>query len=205
MAVSGLLLVSFVIGHMLGNLLIFAGPEAINAYGEFLQHGTHGLIWLARGGLLTAVVLHVWSAISLTKSNHAARTERYQHKVKLQTTSYAAITLRYGGAVLFLFILYHLAHFTFGVVHPEFVEGEVYNNVVLGFQVPWVSGLYIIAMVALGLHLYHGAWSCLQTLGLNNPQLNDLRKRIALSIAVVIVLGNCSIPIAVLTKLLVVQ
>ena len=205
MAVTGLMLVGFVVAHMLGNLLVFVGPEELNEYGKFLQHGTHGLIWGARGGLLLAVLLHIWAAVSLTRSNRAARKQGYQYKLEKQKTTYAAITLRYGGFVLFCFIVYHLAHFTFGVGHPEFVRGQVYNNVVHGFQVPVVSIFYIVAMLALGLHLYHGIWSGLQTLGINNPQFNLLRKRLALAIATIVVLGNCAIPIAVLTKLVELQ
>ena len=202
MAVTGLMMVGFVLGHMVGNLLIFAGQDALNAYAEFLQHGTHGLVWAVRGGLLAALALHIWSSVKLTRINSAARKTSYQHKLKVQKTSYAAITLRYGGFMLFCFIIYHLAHFTFGTGIEGFEKAEVYGNVIRGFTVPWVSGIYIIAMLALGMHLYHGVWSGLQTLGLNNPRYNALRKALSTLLAAAVVLGNCLIPIAVLTKLL---
>jgi succinate dehydrogenase / fumarate reductase cytochrome b subunit len=202
MGVSGLLLVGFVIAHMAGNLLIFSGPKAINDYGEFLQHGTHGLIWFARLGLLAAVGVHIWAAVSLTRLNHAARDTGYKAGRKSPATTYAARTMRYGGFIILLFIIYHLLHFTFGTVHPDFVPGDVYNNMVVGFSVPWVSAFYIVAMIALGMHLYHGTWSGLQTLGLAHPQINEGRRKLAAAIAFAIVIGNCSIPIAVLARFL---
>jgi len=202
MGVSGLALVGFIIAHMVGNLLIFSGPQALNDYGEFLQHGTHGLIWGARLGLLGAVVLHIWAAVSLTRVNHIARDTGYESSLKSPSTTYAARTMRYGGVILLLFIVYHLLHFTFGTAHPDFVPGDVYNNVVVGFSVPWVSGVYIVAMLALGMHLYHGTWSGLQTLGLAHPQINEGRRKLALAIAAAVVIGNCSIPIAVLARVL---
>jgi succinate dehydrogenase / fumarate reductase cytochrome b subunit len=202
MGVSGLVMVGFVIGHLAGNLLVFSGREELNAYAEFLQHGTHGLVWIARGGLLAAVVVHIWAAVSLTRVNIKARDERYVGGRKNPATTYAARTMRYGGVILLLFIIYHLLHFTFGTAHPDFVQGDPYNNIVVGFSVPWVSGFYIVAMIALGLHLYHGAWSGLQTLGLAHSQLNEGRRKLAAAIAFAIVIGNCSIPIAVLTRVL---
>jgi succinate dehydrogenase / fumarate reductase cytochrome b subunit len=200
MGVTGAAMVGFVVAHMLGNLLIYAGAEALDDYGWFLQEGTHGLIWVVRLGLLAVVTAHVASAVALTRTNARARPARYQRRRRNQRTSYAALTMRYGGVVLVLFIAYHLAHLTLGWVHPDHVPGDVYGNVVRGLSVPWVAGLYLLAMGALGLHLYHGIASALQTLGVPG-WLEPWRTRVALAVAVPVVVGNCSIPIAVMLGL----
>jgi len=199
MAASGLLLYGFVVGHMLGNLQIYLGPEAINAYGEFLQHFLHGQgIWIARFALLLAVALHVWAAISLTLSNWSARPLGYR-EWQAQKSSYASRTMVWSGPLLFAFIVYHLAHFTLGNAHPDFVRGDVFRNVVVGFQNPFASAFYVLAMLALGLHMYHGFWSMLQTLGLSHPRWNRVRRGLSLLLAGAVVAGNISIPLAVLT------
>jgi succinate dehydrogenase / fumarate reductase cytochrome b subunit len=201
MAATGLVLYAFVVGHMIGNLQIFLGPEAINEYAEFLQHFLHGQgIWLARAGLLVAVGLHVWTAVSLTLANWAARPVGYREWQAVEST-YASRTMVWSGPLLAAFVLYHLAHFTLGSAHPEFVAGEVFRNVVLGFRNPFVSAFYVLAMVALGLHMYHGFWSMLHTLGLSHPRWNRVRRGASLALAWVVVLGNVSIPLAVLAGL----
>ena len=201
MAVTGLVLYGFVIGHMLGNLQIFLGPKAINDYAEFLQHFLHGQgIWLARAGLLVAVVLHVWSAIVLTLTNWSARPIGYRDWQAREST-YASRTMVWSGPILAAFILYHLAHFTTGSVHPDFVRGDVFRNVVVGFQNPFASAFYVLAMCALGLHMYHGFWSMLHTLGLSHPRWNPVRLTASLVLAGAVVLGNVSIPLAVLAGL----
>ena len=198
MAATGLVLYGFVVVHMLGNLQVFLGPEAINAYGEFLQHFMHGqAIWIARSLLLLAVLLHLWAAVSLTLANWAARPEGYREWQAREST-YASRTMVWSGPLLLLFIVYHLAHFTFGNAHPEFVRGDVYRNVVVGFQNPFASAFYILAMLALGLHMYHGFWSMLQTLGLSHPRWNRVRRGVSLLLAAVVIAGNVSIPLAVL-------
>jgi succinate dehydrogenase / fumarate reductase cytochrome b subunit len=198
MAATGLLLYGFVIAHMIGNLQVYLGPEAINAYGEFLQHFLHGQgIWIARSGLLVAVALHLWAAVSLTLGNWSARPAGYREWQAREST-YASRTMVWSGPLLALFIVYHLAHFTLGNAHPDFVRGDVYRNVVVGFQNPFASGFYILAMLALGLHMYHGFWSMLQTLGLSQPRWNRIRRGLSLLLAWVVVLGNISIPLAVL-------
>jgi len=215
MGVTGLMLVAFIVIHLLGNLLVYSGPEAINAYGDFLQHGTHGLIWVARLGLLGAVAVHIWTAIALTRKNRQARGGRYAGGKKSNASSYAARTMRYGGVIILLFIIFHLLHLTFGALAPmagdfKMIAGEsgghahadVYGNLVRGFQVPVVSISYIIAMLAIGWHLYHGIWSGLYTLGLSHPQYDAMRKILSTSVALIVVIGNCSIPIAVLAGLL---
>jgi succinate dehydrogenase cytochrome b subunit len=203
MALTGVILFGFVIGHMLGNLQVYLGPEAFNAYAASLRALGHGtLLWVARGGLLIAVALHIWSAWRLTVMNNAARAVGYR-EVERRESSYASRTMRWSGVILLLFIVYHLMHFTFGVhaVHPYFVHGDAYHNFVTGFQSPLVSGFYVLAMLALGLHLYHGAWSFMQTLGLSHPRYNNLRYAFAGFITLVILAGNISFPVAVLTGL----
>jgi len=144
------------------------------------------------------VGLQVWAAWSLYRTSRAARSEGYRKRESL-AFSYASRTMRWGGVIVLAFIVYHILHFTTGQAHPGFQTGQVYDNVVAGFNVWWASAIYLVAMVPLGLHLYHGTWSLLQTLGANHPRYNHLRRRLALVVAVVVVLGNLSFPIAVLT------
>jgi succinate dehydrogenase / fumarate reductase cytochrome b subunit len=199
MAATGALLFVFVVGHMLGNLQIYLGPEAINAYGEFLQELGHGGgIWVARLGLLFAVGLHIWAATSLTLENWAARPQGYRRQ-RYWASNYASRTMVWSGPILALFIVYHLLHFTVGSAHPDFVRGDVYHNVVTGFRVWQVSAFYIVAMLALGLHMYHGVWSMLQTLGINHPRYDAWRRVFAALFTALLVGGNISIPVAVLT------
>jgi succinate dehydrogenase / fumarate reductase cytochrome b subunit len=198
MALSGLALFGFVIAHMVGNLQAFLGPEALNGYAEKLRL-VPSLLWAARLGLLAAVLVHIWSAWRLTLMNRAARPQGYREHAWREST-YASRTMRWSGVLLLLFIVYHLLHFTFGAraVHPHFVPGDVFHNFVTGFQNPLVSLAYIVAMLFLGLHLYHGAWSFLQTLGLSHPRYNPLRHAFATFVTVVVVAGNISFPVAVL-------
>ena len=197
MAVSGVALVGFVLGHMVGNLLLYQGPEAINAYGAGLRK-LPALLWGARIGLLAAVGIHIWTSTVLTLGNRAARPLSYrQHND--QASTYASRTMKWSGPLLLIFIVYHLLHFTTGAAHPEFEPGNVYRNVVIGFQNPAVAGFYIVAMLALGTHLSHGIWSMLQTVGLSHPRYDHLRKKIAVGFAAVVVLGNISFPVSVLT------
>jgi len=205
MAVSGIVLFGFILGHLLGNLKLYQGPEKINAYAEWLrQVGTpalpdSGLLWIARIVLLVAVFLHVLSATQLTLLNRKARPQAYKKRASIQAT-YAARTMRWGGVLIGLYVLYHLAHLTWGSAHPDFVPGDVYRNVVVGFRVWWVSAFYLAAQVALGFHLYHGLWSMFQSLGWWQPDNpHDWRRRFAQVFAWVITLGNLSFPLAVLT------
>jgi succinate dehydrogenase / fumarate reductase cytochrome b subunit len=201
MAVTGLVLYGFVIGHMLGNLQIYLGPKALNDYAVFLREFLHGQgIWLARGGLLAALAAHLWAAITLTLSNWKARPIGYRRWQASEST-YASRTMVWSGPILALFVGYHLAHLTLGAAHPEFVAEDVYRNVVVGFENPFVSAFYVLAMLALGLHMFHGFWSMLHTLGLSHPRYDALRKTLAWALAAVVVAGNVSIPVAVLTGL----
>lgn len=204
MAVTGLMLFGFVLSHMIGNLKIYGGPEKLNAYAEglkavgapFFGHGE--FLWVARAGLLVAVLLHMWSAWQLTLLSRRARPQGYA-MVKHQNSTYASRTLRWGGVILLAFIVYHLLHLTVGSAHPDFKAGDVYHNVVVGFSNPLVSGFYILAQLALGLHLYHGLWSLFQTIGWSGPRFNKVRQQFALVFALVVTLANISFPVAVLT------
>jgi succinate dehydrogenase / fumarate reductase, cytochrome b subunit len=202
MAVTGLILFGFVIVHMLGNLQVYLGPEAINAYGLSLHTMLHGGgIWLFRAVLLVSVLLHIWAMTALTVANHRARNVGYR-QWKARESTYASRTMRWSGVFLLAFIIFHLLHFTTGDLHPDFIPGDVYHNVVSGFQVVPVAILYILATLALALHLFHGAWSMLQTLGLNHPRYNRLRNSVCIGLSALVVIGNLSFPVAVLTGLL---
>jgi succinate dehydrogenase / fumarate reductase cytochrome b subunit len=200
MAASGAVLFGFVLGHLAGNLQVYLGPAAINAYAEKLRHFP-ALLWAARVGLIVAVVLHVASAWSLTRASRAARPVGYRERESREST-YASRTMRWGGVIIALFVGYHLMHFTFGNAHPSFVPGDVFHNMITGFRSVPVSVFYIAAMIALGLHLYHGVWSMMQTLGLSHPRYDHLRHAFATLVAVLVVAGNISFPLAVLTGLL---
>jgi succinate dehydrogenase / fumarate reductase cytochrome b subunit len=203
MAVTGLILFGFVCVHMLGNLQMFLPDhEAINHYGQFLKEMLHGGgIWVTRGVLLAAVIAHIWAAWSLTRTNWSARPVPYK-VVAPDASTYASRTMRWSGPILLLFIVYHLLHFTIGTVHPAFVDGDVYRNVIVGFSVWPVTLFYVIAMLALGLHLRHGAWSMLQTLGASHPKWDGLRNAAATVFTVIVVLGFLSVPLAVLAGVL---
>lgn len=208
MAVSGILLFGFVLLHMLGNLKMYAGPEAFNHYAEWLRTIGEpalphtGALWILRVGLLAAVVVHIAAAWAVTRDAWAGRQRKYAaYRRVSHATGYAARTMRWGGVIILLFVLYHLAHFTFGWhwAHPDFQRGDVYHNVVTGFSVWWVSGFYLLAQLALGFHLYHGLWSLFQSLGWNHPRYNPWRRSFAALFAWVVTVGNLSFPIAVLT------
>jgi len=202
MAVTGAALFGFVVAHMVGNLQVFLGREAMNAYAVSLRELLHGAgLWMARGGLLAAVALHIWAATSLTLMNRAARPLGYRQRQDLAST-YASRTMRWSGVILALFVVYHLMHLTWGNAHPNFRHDDVYHNFIVGFQQPLVSFFYIVAMIGLGLHMWHGVWSMMQTLGLNHPRYNPLRQGCAVLITLVVVLGNIAFPVAVLAGLL---
>jgi succinate dehydrogenase / fumarate reductase, cytochrome b subunit len=197
MAATGIVLVGFVVAHMVGNLQLYLGPETLNAYGHLLRELGHGAaLWVARGVLLAAVGLHIWAATTLTLQSQSARKVGYR-KLAFTESTYASRTMRWSGPILLLFILYHLAHFTLGTAHPQFVEGDVYGNVIVGFQSAPVVAFYVAAMLALGLHLYHGVWSMLQTLGLSHPSYNRWRHALSTLVTLIVVAGNLSFPLAV--------
>lgn len=198
MAVTGAIMFAFVIGHMAGNLQIFEGPAKLNAYGHFL-HSIGELLWPVRIVLLVSVALHVTATVQLALRKKAARPVGYSRKEAI-ASSYASRTMYWSGPIVLAFIIFHLLQFTAGYIHPEsqFIEGDVYHNVVAGFQVWWVSVWYIFSVSLLGLHLRHGFWSMFQSLGLHHPKHTPVLKSLAALIAIVIVLGYISIPISVL-------
>lgn len=205
MAVTGVILFGFVFVHMVGNLKLYFGPEQLNDYARFLRVvgapfvPESALLWIARIVLLVAVIFHIQAAYALTMMNRRARPVGYHDRDYVAAT-YAARTMRWGGVIILLFIIYHIAHLTFGapVAPVQFVKEDVYYNVVAGFQVPWVSAIYIIANLALGLHLYHGVWSMFNSVGLTQPKFNAWRRHFATVFAVIITAGNISFPLAVL-------
>jgi succinate dehydrogenase / fumarate reductase cytochrome b subunit len=209
MAVTGLIGYGFVIVHMIGNLKAFTGAEHFDAYAEFLRtvgepvFPERTLLWILRIVLLVAVVLHVWMAVALSKQDLESRPVRYRQSKQIQA-SHASLTLRWGGIAIFLFLIYHLLHFTFGVaaVHPTFVRGAAYANMVAGFQNPLNVAIYLLAMAALGMHLYHGVWSVFQSLGLNGARTNGLWRGLSVLSGVGLFLGFAVLPIAVLTGIL---
>jgi succinate dehydrogenase / fumarate reductase cytochrome b subunit len=202
MAVTGVVLVGFVIAHMSGNLLLFVGPAALNEYAAWLRSLLHGAgLWIMRGTLVVAVVLHAWSAWTLTQDGHAARPVKYANGLAPDASTYASRTMRWGGVILVAFIGYHLMHMTIGNVHPSFVEGDVYHNMITGFRVWPVTVFYVIAMVLLGLHLRHGVWSMFHTLGVSHPRYRAFFNRAALVVALVVMFGFISGPVAVLLGL----
>jgi succinate dehydrogenase cytochrome b subunit len=196
MAVTGLIMLAYLITHVLANLTVFQGPGKINAYSAFL-HGTGGALWVARLVLIAALVLHVVAAAQLTARRQAARPVAYAAGREPQVSTFASRTIRWGGVLILIFIVYHLLHFTLGTVHPSFVEGDPYHNVAAGFGNPLVVAFYELALAALGLHLYHGIWSSGRSLGVSPPSPHPLKRHLALALSVLIWAGFAVIPIAV--------
>ncbi len=196
MAVSGLVMVAYLITHVVANLLVFQGPANINAYSAFL-HGTGGALWVARLVLLAALVLHVVAAVQLAARRFEARPERYAAGRDPRVSTWASRTIRWGGGLILVFLVYHILHFTVGTAHPDFIEGNPYHNVAAGFSDLAVVIIYVIAMAAVGLHLYHGVWSSGRSLGMSPPSPHPFRRQVALVLALLIWLGFTVIPIAV--------
>ena len=208
MALSGLGLFGFVIGHLLGNLQVFLGAEVFNAYAEALQ-GNKALLWTARIGLLGMVFAHMGSAAKLVLRSSAARPVGYKQRRWL-SGRYAVRTMRYGGVVLLAFIVYHLLHLTTGHLHSAHkeclpvgagVDCDAFHNLTTGLQNPLVAMFYIVAQFALGLHLAHGVWSLARTLGLSNPRYDVFVRYGAWTFGGLITLGNCSIAVACLARI----
>ena len=206
MALSGLVILLWVIGHMIGNLKIWLGQKEIDAYAEWLRRMGEPLfphtvlLWIIRVGLTLAFVVHVWLAIDLSIRSRRARQLRYQ-RVSYVQADIPSVTMRWGGVAIGLFVIFHLANFTWGWLHPgyTFVRGAVYHNVVGNFDQWWLVVIYVAAMIALGLHIYHGSWSIFQTFGVNNRRWDLLIRRTGVAVAVVVFLGFISVPLGVLT------
>jgi succinate dehydrogenase / fumarate reductase cytochrome b subunit len=207
MALSGVVLFGFSVAHMLGMLKAFQGREAFNAYSAFIREVGYpalphsGALWLIRLALLGAVVLHIASAILLWKQSSAARTVGYHGEVS-QVFSYASRTMRWGGIIILLFIVYHLLHMTTGTVHPDFGHESPFDNLVLGFQSLPVVGFYLVAMGALAFHLYHGVWSAFATLGNQNVRVQRIRRPLAAVSAFAIFAGYMVVPFAILAGII---
>ena len=203
MAVSGLALFGFVLVHLVGNLKAYQGPAKLNAYGEFLREvgapvfGHGEVLWIARLGLLLFAAIHFWSAWSLTRAARAARPVDYEKHTMVRAT-YASRTMRWGGVIVLLYVLYHLADLTFGWTNPAFAPGKPYENLVASLSRPIVAALYATATIALGFHLRHGLWSFFRSLGFAAPRWERARLGFATVFAWVITLGNLSFPVAVL-------
>ena len=206
MAVTGAIVFGWVFLHMVGNLKLYLGPEHMNEYGHFLRTmgspalPESGALWVARALLATCILLHIHAAYALTVMSKKARPIGYQQRDAI-ASSYASRTMRWGGVIILLFIIYHLLHLTTGQAHHDFVPDDPYHNVVAGFRVWWVAAIYIVAQLALGMHLYHGVWSMFNSLGLNHPRFNPWRRYFATAFALLITLANISFPVAVLTGL----
>jgi succinate dehydrogenase / fumarate reductase cytochrome b subunit len=196
MGATGLIMVGFVIAHMAGNLQAFESPQKFNAYGAMLHGPLREVVLALRVVLLVSVVLHIVAAYQLTMMSRAARPAGYA-RTEPQASTIASRSLRIGGVVLLVFIIYHLLHFTTGDLHPDFVPGDVYHNLVTGLSRPWVAIFYLVAMVALGLHLYHGTWAGFRSLGVAPDSPNPRHRPIALAVAAVVWLGFSVVPLAV--------
>lgn len=201
MAVSGLVMAGFLVTHMTANLMAYLGPDGINTYSRFL-HATPELLWPARLVLLAAVVLHATSAYQLTRMSAAARPVGYALRVN-QTSTFASRTIRWFSVLVALFIVIHLLHFTTGTLLPGFAEGNPYANLVLAFSTQrGMAAFYLVMMIVIGLHLYHGAWSSIRTLGLSRPKVNPLVRPVATILAIALWLGFSAVPLGVLTGLI---
>jgi succinate dehydrogenase cytochrome b subunit len=204
MALTGIGLLAYVLVHMIGNLKVFLGAEEINQYAEALRELLHPLVprqsilWLFRIGLIAMFGIHIWSAWVTTRRSHRARGDvSYHARRQYIAVNYANRTMRWGGVIILLFVLFHLADLTFGTANPDFVSGDVYHNLISSFERTPVAILYIVAMVVLALHIYHGAWSIFQSLGLANPSYNDWRRWFAVAFALAILIGNTAMVLAV--------
>lgn len=204
MALSGIVLIAFVAGHMVGNLKVYQGREPFNHYAEGLRTfgapflGRGQALWLVRLVLLASVLVHILAAAQLTVRSRKARAVGYRRYDRDLAFSYASRTMVWGGLIILAFVIYHLMHLTFGNAHPQFVAGDAYHNFVSGFQSWPVSLAYIAAMIPLGFHLYHGFWSMLHTLGADSHRFARSRRPVAAALAWGVVLGNVSFPLAVL-------
>jgi succinate dehydrogenase / fumarate reductase cytochrome b subunit len=205
MALTGVALIGYLIAHMVGNLKLYYGPEKMNAYADWLRHllypafAESQVLWMMRTGLIVAFILHLHSAYSLTVMNRQARPVGYQSQRDYIAADFASRTMRWSGVLVFAFVVWHLMDLTFGTpgVNDGFIAHDPYNNVVRSFERPLVAAFYVVANLAIGIHLWHGAWSIFQSLGVNNPRLNPLRRALATVITVVVVAGNVSFPIMV--------
>jgi succinate dehydrogenase / fumarate reductase cytochrome b subunit len=205
MAISGIVGMGYVFAHMVGNLKMFLGPEQLDEYAEWLRTGLlHPILpetwalWLLRIVLIVAFVVHLHAAYALTVVNRRARPVRYQSARDYVVANFASRTMRVTGIIVLIFLAVHLADLTWGWINPDFVRGAVYRNVDASLSRWPIALVYIVGNIALGVHLFHGGWSLFQSLGWNNPRFNALRRQFAVAFAAIIVIGNVSMPVAVL-------
>ncbi|WP_121247675.1 succinate dehydrogenase cytochrome b subunit [Solirubrobacter pauli] len=200
MAISGLVLMGYVLLHMVGNLKIYFGASALNEYAEWLREigepalPREWLLWGLRIVLLVAVVVHIYAAYALTRMNQRARPVKYASKRDYVAADFASRTMRWTGIIVVLFVIWHLLDLTWGTTNPDFVSGDVYHNVIASFERIPVAIAYVIANLALGVHLYHGAWSLFQSMG----WYGTWRRTFSIAFAAVVVAGNVSFPLAVM-------
>jgi succinate dehydrogenase / fumarate reductase, cytochrome b subunit len=205
MAITGIVLIGYVFAHAVGNLKIYMGAAEINHYGEFLRELLVPLLprtvalWLMRIGLILAFGFHIHAAYALTRVNRRANAGGYEQSRDWQVANIAGRTMRWTGVIIALFVLFHLADLTWGNANPDFVRGDIYRNLVASFERIPVAVLYIVANIALAIHLFHGTWSMFQSLGVNNPRWNSWRKGFAVGFSGLILVLNLSFPIAVLS------
>jgi succinate dehydrogenase / fumarate reductase cytochrome b subunit len=205
MAVSGIMLLGYVLAHMVGNLKVFLGKGEINTYAEWLR--TIGepavprevVLWILRVALLSAFVIHIVAAYQLTRMNRKARPVHYKSRRDYAAANFASRTMRWTGIIVLFFVIFHLLDLTWGTANPHFVHGDPYDNLFATFDRVPVAIAYIVAMLALGIHIFHGAWSMFQSLGINNPRFNIWRRYFAIAFAAVITIGNISIPLLITT------
>lgn len=205
MAITGFIWIGYVVVHMYGNLKVFLGGEYFNEYAEGLRVlgepllGPRHFLFIARVVLLGAIAAHVWAATSLTRQAQVARPQRYLVTKRVEA-DYASLTMRWGGVALLFFIFYHLAHLTWGapVLNSDFIRGDAYHNLVLGFQNPLNVILYLIGVTALAFHLYHGTWSMCQTLGLVSQNTTSAVRGLAWAMAILVPVGFAIVPISVI-------
>ena len=204
MAITGIVWLGYIFAHMVGNLKIYFGAESFNHYAEFLRTGLlvpivpeGAALWGMRLLLIVTLVLHITAAYQLTVMNRNARPERYQARREFVAADFAARTMRWTGVIVLLFILYHLADLTWGWVNPAEAGATPYEKLVASFQVPAVAIFYMVANLALGVHIYHGGWSLFQSMGWNNRKYNHWRRAFAIGFAVIVIGGNLSFPLAV--------
>jgi succinate dehydrogenase / fumarate reductase cytochrome b subunit len=205
MAITGIMLMGFVLAHMIGNLKVYLGEEHLNSYAEWLRDFGEPafprsfLLWCLRVGLIVAFVVHIVAAAQLTRMNQKARPDKYQSPRDYAAANFASRTMRWTGVIVGLFLIFHLLDLTWGTANPDFHRGEVYQNLIASFERVPVAIVYIAANIALGIHLYHGGWSMFQSLGWNSPRYNPWRRAFAIAFAAVITIGNVSMPLLVVT------
>ena len=207
MAVSGIILLGYVLAHMVGNLKVFLGEDDINHYAEWLRDlgepafPRSFVLWGMRIVLIAAFVIHIVAAYQLTRMNQRARPVKYQSARDYAAADFASRTMRWTGVIVGLFVIFHLLDLTFGPANPDFVRGEVYDNMIESFRRVPVAIAYIVANLALGIHIFHGAWSMFQSLGLNNPRYNKWRRYFAIGFAGAITTGNVAMPLLITARI----